>query len=258
MNNKTAIIIGGGRGLGAYLCHHLAQNGYDIAVADINGQNALNVAAEINAEGGKAVGYTCDATNEASVIETFAKIRHDLNNIYLLVYVAGLIKSCKITEFELSDFNLCVNVNLTGYFLCAREAARIMISDGTNGRIIQINSKSGKEGSKFNSGYSSSKFGGWGLTQSIALDLAPHGITVNSLMIGNLLHSDMFKSLVPSYAKKLGIPEEDVIPYYREKTPLKRGCKPSDVAAVLTFYASEGASYCTGQAINVTGGQVMH
>ena len=258
MNTKTAVVVGGGRSIGAYLCKHLAQNGYDVAVADLNGENALNVAAEINAEGGRAVGYHCDATNEASVIDLFANARKDLGNIYLMVYVAGIAKSKKITDFELSDFNLCVNVNLTGYFLCAREASRIMIEEGTKGRIIQINSKSGKEGSKFNSGYSASKFGGWGLTQSIALDLAPHGITVNALMLGNLLSSDMFQSLVPSYAKKLGIPEEEVIPYYQAKTPMNRGCEFSDVAAVLTFYASEGASYCTGQAINITGGQVMH
>ncbi|MBQ9080137.1 MAG: sorbitol-6-phosphate dehydrogenase [Clostridia bacterium] len=258
MNKKTAIIVGGGRSLGAYLSKHLAQNGYDVAVIDLDGENAASVAAEINAEGGRAVGYRCDATDESAVIDTFAKIRAELGNIYLMVYVAGIAKSRKITDFELSDFNLCVNVNLTGYFLCAREAARIMIAEGTRGRIIQINSKSGKEGSKFNSGYSSSKFGGWGLTQSIALDLAPHGITVNALMLGNLLNSDMFRSLVPSYAKKLGIPEEEVVPYYQAKTPMNRGCEFSDVAAVLTFYASEGASYCTGQAINITGGQVMH
>lgn len=255
---KTAVIIGGGRGLGEYLCKHLSKNGYDVAVADLNGDNALKVAADINAAGGRAVGYPCDATCEAAVVDMFASIRRDLGNIYLLVYVAGLAKSKKITEFELSDFDLCLKVNLVGYFLCAREAARIMIEEGTKGRIIQINSKSGKEGSKFNSGYSSSKFGGWGMTQSIALDLAPHGITVNALMLGNLLSSDMFQSLVPSYAKKLGIKEEEVVPYYQAKSPMNRGCEFSDVAAVLTFYASEGASYCTGQAINITGGQVMH
>jgi len=175
-----------------------------------------------------------------------------------MVYNAGIARSHKITEFPLSDFNLCLDVNLIGYFLCARETARYMIPADKGGRIININSKSGKEGSKFNSGYSAAKFGAWGLTQSLALDLAPHNITVNALMLGNLLESDMFKSLVPSYAKKLGIKEEEVIPYYRAKVPLNRGCSFNDVANVLLFYASEGASYCTGQAINITGGQVMH
>jgi len=99
---------------------------------------------------------------------------------------------------------------LTGYFLCAREMARLMIKHKVAGRIIQINSKSGKVGSKHNSGYSAAKFGGVGLTQSLALDLADYGITVNSLMLGNLLKSPMFQSLLPQYAKKLGIDESQV------------------------------------------------
>ena len=132
-----------------------------------------------------------------------------------------------------------------------------MIDNGIKGRIIQINSKSGCVGSKYNAGYSASKFGGVGLTQSMALDLAEHGITVNSLMLGNLLYSDMFQSLIPSYAKKLGIPEDQVVQTYIDKVPLKRGCEFQDVANVLDFYASEKASYCTGQSIKITGGQVM-
>lgn len=97
-----------------------------------------------------------------------------------------------------------LSVNLTGYFLCAREASKVMIRENRGGRIIQINSKSGKVGSKHNSGYSAAKFGGVGLTQSLALDLAEHKITVHSLMLGNLLQSPMFQSLKPQYAKKIG------------------------------------------------------
>ena len=181
----------------------------------------------------------------------------DLGAVYLMLYVAGIARSAKITEFTLKDFTCSVDVNLTGYFLCARAAARIMIDNGIEGRIIQINSKSGCVGSKYNAGYSASKFGGVGLTQSMALDLAEHGITVNSLMLGNLLYSDMFQSLIPSYAKKLGIPEDQVVQTYIDKVPLKRGCEFQDVANVLDFYASEKASYCTGQSIKITGGQVM-
>ena len=125
------------------------------------------------------------------------------------------------------------------------------------GRIIQINSKSGKVGSKHNSGYSAAKFGGVGLTQSLALDLADYNITVHSLMLGNLLKSPMFQSLLPQYAKKLGIPEDQVEQVYIDKVPLKRGCDYQDVLNVLKFYASEEAGYCTGQMINITGGQVM-
>ncbi|VDA70339.1 Sorbitol-6-phosphate 2-dehydrogenase [Klebsiella pneumoniae] len=122
-----------------------------------------------------------------------------------------------------------------GYF-CAREFSRLMIRDGIKGRIIQINSKSGKVG-KHNSGYSAAKFGGVGLTQSLALDLAEYGITVHSLMLGNLLKSPMFQSLLPQYATKLGIDESEVEQYYIDKVP-QRGCEYQDVLNVLMFYAS--------------------
>ncbi|EJC6017753.1 SDR family NAD(P)-dependent oxidoreductase [Shigella sonnei] len=105
--------------------------------------------------------------------------------------------------------------------------------------------------------YSAAKFGGVGLTQSLALDLAEYGITVHSLMLGNLLKSPMFQSLLPQYATKLGIKPDQVEQYYIDKVPLKRGCDYQDVLNMLLLYASPKASYCTGQSINVTGGQVM-
>jgi len=175
----------------------------------------------------------------------------------VMVYSAGIAKSNKITDFELEDWERTIEVNLTGYFLCARETSKVMIEQGS-GSIIQINSKSGKVGSKHNTAYSASKFGGVGLTQSLALDLAEHNIRVNSIMPGNLLKSTMFQSLIPQYAKKLGIPESEVERVYTEKVPLGRGCTYDDIANAILFYASDQASYMTGQSINVTGGQVMH
>src|SRR5699024_2478698 len=126
----------------------------------------------------------------------------------------------KITDFQLNDWEKALNINLPGYFLCAREVSKVMVKQGY-GNIIQINSKSGKVGSKHNPAYSASKFGGVGLTQSLALDLAEHNIRVNSIMPGNLLDSPMFKSLTPQYAKKLGIKPEDVRQVYIDKVPMK-------------------------------------
>lgn len=259
MKKEVAVIIGGGQTLGAFLCQGVAKAGYRVAVADLNIENAENVAKEINQEygAGTAVGFKVDATDEESVIKLAHEVEQTFNHVNLMVYSAGVAKANPITQFSVADFNLSVNVNLTGYFLCAREFAKLMIKHKTLGRIIQINSKSGKVGSKHNSGYSAAKFGGVGLTQSLALDLAGYGITVNSLMLGNLLKSPMFQSLLPQYAKKLGIKESEVEQVYIDKVPLKRGCDYQDVLNLLLFYASDKASYCTGQSINVTGGQVM-
>ena len=256
--NKVAVVVGGGQTLGAFLSKGLGKAGYNVAVLDLNGENAVKVAAEIEAEFGiVSKGYKVDATNEEQVINVFNIVKNDFQKIDLMVYSAGVAKSRKITDFELKDFEFTMSVNTTGYFLCARETARIMIDTKTAGCIIQINSKSGKVGSKHNSAYSASKFAGVGLTQSLALDLAEHNIRVNSLMLGNLLKSPMFQSLIPQYAKKLGIPENEVEQVYIDKVPLKRGCDYQDVLNTILFYGSENASYMTGQSINITGGQVM-
>ena len=256
---KVAVIVGGGQTLGEFLCKGIADAGYRVVVADLNIDNANKVAEAINQKhgNGTAKEFGVDATNEESVIKLAQNVDSTFNRADLMVYSAGVAKAAPITNFTLSDFQLSVNVNLTGYFLCAREFAKLMLKHKIAGRIIQINSKSGKVGSKHNSGYSAAKFGGVGLTQSLALDLADYGITVNSLMLGNLLKSPMFQSLIPQYAKKLGIPESEVEQVYIDKVPLKRGCDYQDVLNVLLFYASDKASYCTGQSINITGGQVM-
>lgn len=257
--NRVAVVIGGGQTLGAYLCHGLAKAGYKVVVADIQSEKAGLVATEINSQygAGHAYGFACDATSEHSVIA----LKNAVDSIFfrtdLLVYNAGIAKAAFIADFQLGDFSRSLQVNLVGYFLCAREFSRLMIRDGIKGRIIQINSKSGKAGSKHNSGYSAAKFGGVGLTQSLALDLAEYGITVHALMLGNLLKSPMFQSLLPQYARKLGLSEDQVEQHYTDKVPLKRGCEYQDVLDLLLFYASDKAAYCTGQSLNITGGQLM-
>lgn len=256
---KVAVVIGGGQTLGAFLSEGLADNGYSVIIADLNQKNAEEVSQRICAKYGKnaAISAEVDATNEQSVMRLVQRSDETYGRIDLLLYNAGIAKAAPITDFSLSDFESSIKVNLTGYFLTAKHFSRLMIRDGIKGRIIQINSKSGKIGSKHNSGYSAAKFGGVGLTQSLALDLADNGITVHSLMLGNLLKSPMFQSLIPQYAKKLGIPESTVEQVYIDKVPLKRGCEYQDVLNILLFYASDQASYCTGQSINITGGQIM-
>ncbi|WP_332633521.1 sorbitol-6-phosphate dehydrogenase [Halalkalibacter flavus] len=254
---KVAIVAGGGQNLGEALSHRLAEDGYNVVVADLNEENAKSVASKIALEYRiKAIGIKTDLTNEAEVAAMVEETVSNFGQIDLLVYNAGYAKSSKITDFNLSAWETSMAVNLTGYFLCAREVSKVMIEQGY-GNIIQINSKSGKVGSKHNSGYSASKFGGVGLTQSLALDLAEHNIRVNSIMPGNLLNSPMFQSLIPQYAKKLGVSESEVKQIYIDKVPLKRGCEYDDIANAVLFYASDKAAYCTGQSINVTGGQVM-
>ncbi|MEI4964058.1 MULTISPECIES: sorbitol-6-phosphate dehydrogenase [Aeromonas] len=257
--SKVALVVGGGKSLGAFLCKGLADAGYQVVVGDMDGESAKQTTSEIaEVHGGENVmAVQANATQEADVQRMIGAVDDRFGRIDLLVYNAGTATAAKIDQFPLDAWYRSLEVNLTGYFLCAREASRVMIRENKGGRIIQINSKSGKVGSKHNSGYSAAKFGGVGLTQSLALDLAEHNITVHSLMLGNLLKSPMFQTLLPQYAVKLGIPEDQVEQTYIDKVPLKRGCDFLDVLNVLKFYASDEASYCTGQSVNITGGQVM-
>ncbi|QQY78272.1 sorbitol-6-phosphate dehydrogenase [Mycoplasma mycoides subsp. capri] len=250
---KIAIVAGGAKSLGKFLALGLDKNNYQVVVLDLN-KEKLD---QLKEENHQIDTFVCDLTNEIDVINVFNEIENKYKTIDTLVYNAGWAKSAKITSFEYQDFITSLKINLDGYFLTAKQAAKIMIKNNTKGNIIQINSKSGRVGSKYNSGYSAAKFGGVGLTQSLALDLAEHNIRVNSLMLGNLLDSEMFESLIPQYAKKLNIKESEVKQYYINKVPLKRGCSFEDVLNVLLFYISDKASYCTGQSINITGGQVM-
>jgi sorbitol-6-phosphate 2-dehydrogenase len=162
-----------------------------------------------------------------------------------------------ITEFTPEEWRKMIDVNLTGYFLSAKAVVPYMIKQ-RSGCIIQINSKSGKKGSYKNSAYASSKFGGIGLTQSLALELAEYNIRVNAICPGNLLNSPLWRdSLFEQYARNQGITKEQVREKYLNQVPLKRSCEYEDVANVMVFLASDQSSYMTGQAINVTGGQEM-
>jgi len=128
-----------------------------------------------------------------------------------------------------------------------------------SGAIVQINSKSGKKGSFKNSAYAASKFGGIGLTQSAALELAEYGVRINSVCPGNMLDSPLWvDSLFKQYASTRGMTEQEVRQYYINQVPMKRGCTYDDVCNTVVFLASDQSSYMTGQAINVTGGQEMH
>jgi sorbitol-6-phosphate 2-dehydrogenase len=189
-----------------------------------------------------------------------ARTVQEFGRLDVVVSNAGILIAEEVAEFPADTWRAVINVNLFGYFLVAKHAAKVMKAQ-RKGVIIQINSKSGKKGSYKNSAYAASKFGGIGLTQSIALELAEYGVRVNAVCPGNLLDSPLWtegpNSLFKQYANKWGISEEQVRQKYIDQVPMKRGCTYDDVCNVVAFLASDQAGYMTGQAINVTGGQEM-
>lgn len=261
LEDKIALVTGGGQGLGEAISYRLAHEGCHVIIADLNEQAAMDTAnAIIKNEadtGRKAIGLKVDVTDEGQVTEMVNRVVREFGRLDLLISNAGVLISEAVEDFPVDKWRLVIDVNLTGYFLCAKHAARVMKAQ-QSGSIIQINSKSGKKGSFKNSAYAASKFGGIGLTQSIALELAEDHVRVNSVCPGNLLDSPLWvNSLYKQYAKKWNITEEQVRQRYIDQVPMKRGCTYDDVTNVVVFLASDQSSYMTGQAINVTGGQEM-
>ncbi len=258
LENQIAVVTGGAQGLGRAICHRLAREGAHVIVADLNVIGAEEVVQEINSQTDRtALAVELDVTTEEQVAAMANLAVDRFGRIDLLVSNAGILIAEPVDEFPAERWQAVIDVNLFGYFLCAKHVARVMKVQ-RSGCIIQINSKSGKKGSYKNSAYAASKFGGIGLTQSIALELAEYGIRVNAVCPGNLLDSPLWvDSLYSQYARKWNITEKEVRQRYIDKVPMRRGCTYDDVCNVVVFLASEQASYMTGQAINVTGGQEM-
>jgi sorbitol-6-phosphate 2-dehydrogenase len=256
---KVALVTGAGQGLGEALAHRLAREGANVVVADIVDDKAAAVARALSEQHGvRAIAVHADVTDTAQCEAMVDRTVAEFGRLDVCVSNAGILMSGTITEFDPARWRKVIEVNLVGYFNVARAAARVMIAQ-KSGTIVQINSKSGKKGSNKNSAYAASKFGGIGLTQSLALELAEHNVRVNAICPGNLLDSPLWvDSLYEQYAKRWGITVEEVRAKYLSQVPLGRGCVYEDVANVLAFIASDEASYMTGQAINVTGGQEMN
>lgn len=258
LSDRVALVTGGAQGLGAAICLRLAREGCDVVVADLNAEQAEQTALAVaNETGRRAIALPVNVADEEQVREMVDAVVSEFGRLDILVANAGVVRSSPVDEMSLRDWKLVMDVNLTGYFLCAKYAAAVMKRQNS-GVIIQINSKSGKKGSFKNGAYAASKFGGIGLTQSIALELAEYGVRVNAICPGNLLDSPLWVgSLYEQYSKRLGVSEEEVRQRYIDQVPMRRGCTYEDVTNVLVFLASDQSSYMTGQAINVTGGQEM-
>lgn len=258
LENRVAIVTGAAQGLGEALAHRLGREGAHVAVADIADEGAAAVAEAIARECGvRTLWAHADVTDPEQTEALIDRVVAELGGLDVVVSNAGILFADAVTDFDPARWRKVIEVNLVGYFNVARAAARVMTAQ-RRGTIIQINSKSGKRGSFKNSAYAASKFGGIGLTQSLALELAEYGVRVNAICPGNLLDSPLWvDSLYDQYAKKWGITKEEVRTKYLGQVPLGRGCTYDDVANVLVFLASDESSYMTGQAINVTGGQEM-
>jgi len=250
---KTFVITGGAQGLGQALALRASREGANVAIGDFNIEAARHTAGMMP----NAIAIAMDVTDYDSCVSCMDTAANTYGGIDVLVCNAGILLSGGIDELAPKDWKRVVDVNLCGYYNTVKAAVKYL-RKSEYASIIQINSKSGKKGSYKNSAYAASKFGGIGLTQSLALELAGDHIRVNAICPGNLLDSPLWvDSLYDQYAANQGISKEAVRRKYIDQVPLKRGCEYEDVANIMVFLAGRGSSYMTGQAINVTGGQQM-
>lgn len=253
LQGKVAVVTGASQGLGEALAIRLDKEGCKVAVCDFNFEGAKAVAGKLK----DAIAIPVDVTNYSQCEQMAKTVLDKWGKVDILVSNAGIVKSGDIYNLTPEAFAMVTNVNLNGYFNVVKAFAPSMI-ERKSGSIIQINSKSGRKGSFKNGAYAASKFGGVGLTQSLALEFAETGVRVNCICPGNMLNSPLWvNSLFKQYAQNQGITEEHVREKYINQVPMKRSCEYEDIENVMVFLASDYSSYMTGQAINVTGGQQM-
>ena len=267
---KVAFVTGAAQGFGAGIAEGLAKEGALVVVADMNVQGAEATAGRINRSIGaeRCIGLSVNVTDSDSVAAAIHQTVLRFGGVDILVSNAGVLKAGSVKTQPEKDFEFVTRVNYIGYFLVVKHAAPVMsvphdLDPGLWTDIIQINSKSGLEGSNKNSAYAGSKFGGIGLTQSFALELIADGIKVNSICPGNFfdgpLWSDPENGLFAQYLRAGKVPgaktTDDVREFYEAKVPMGRGCTVPDVLRAIYYLVEQ--QYETGQALPVTGGQVM-
>ena len=243
LEGKTAIVTGAGRGLGKGIALKLAQEGASVMICDMVEENAHSVVKEIEASGGKASYQICNVAVLDEVNALFEKTLSTYGKVDILVNNAGINRDSMLHKMSVEQWDQVIAVNLTGTFYMTQAAAKLM-REQESGAIINISSASWL-GNVGQANYAASKAGVVGLTKTAARELAKKGVTCNAICPG-FIETDMTR----------GVPEK-VWDIMVGKIPMGRAGKPSDVANMVAFLASEEADYITGEVINVGGGMVL-
>ena len=251
---KTVVVTGGGSGIGRAICRELADRGWRVIVTDIRADAAAETASLLKGQGHEA--HSLDVT-DAEAARSLAEDIATRLGLDAWVSNAGVSRMRRFAEITEEEYDLTVNINLKGVFLCGQAAARAMIAQGRGGTIVNTASMAGKQGRvPFLADYVASKFGVIGLTQAMAFELAEHNITVNSVCPG-FVATPMQDRELAWEAELKGSTVDEVRESWVTDTPLGRLQQPEDVANAVGFLLSDKASFITGEALSVNGGAYM-
>lgn len=252
LKGKTALITGGGRGIGRAIALAFARQGARVAVAARTAEQVQQVAAEI---GDNAIALVCDVSDPQSVERMFAELLEKFGDADIMVNNAGVAESATLVNTTDELWHRHLSINLSGTFYCTRAALPAMLKNGW-GRVINVASIAGKTGAPYIAAYSASKHGVLGLTRSIALEVGTSGVTVNAICPG-YVDTEMVSRGVERITTRTGRSAEEALDSLKKMSPQNRLVTPEEVAAVALLLASEEGRGINGQGINVDGGSVL-
>jgi len=245
LKDRIAIVTGAGQGIGRAIALGLAREGAKIVIADINEETATTVKNEIEAGGGIALAIWTEVSNETSVQAMVEDSLREFSRLDILVNNAGIFPTSPVEEMREDEWDRVIGTNLVGTFLCTRAVVTHFIKQKT-GRIISITSGRAFQGAKNAAHYAASKAGIIGFNKSLALEVAPHGITANVICPG-----------ITDTAQPRGHMNEEQIYAQAQRIPLGRIGRPEDLVGPTVFLASDAAAFITGQTLLVNGGSIM-
>jgi 3-oxoacyl-[acyl-carrier protein] reductase len=248
-HGRTAIVTGAARGIGSAVAQRLAQDGFAVAVLDLDEAACKPVVADIESSGATALGVGVDVADEAAVEAAIARVAEELGEPTVLVNNAGITRDNLLFKMDAPDWDAVMNVHLRGSFLMSRAVQKYMV-EAKWGRIINMSSRSAV-GNRGQANYSAAKAGLQGFTKTLAIELGKFGVTVNSIAPGFIV-----TEMTEATAARVGASFEDFKAAAASQTPVGRVGYPEDIAHTASYLISEGGGFVSGQIIYVAGGPV--
>lgn len=257
LDGRKAIVTGGGRSIGQGIALCLAREGAAVAIADFDARAADATVQLIREAGGEAIAVPVDVTSKVQAQQMVSRVMEAWNRIDILVNNVGILAVGPVLEMAEETWDRVMTINTKGVFLCSQAVLPIMIEQHY-GKIINMSSQAGIEGSALTSAYAASKHAVIGFTQSLAKEVAAHNVTVNALCPGSVDTEMLSKDYFPLKAKLAAKDAQSFAADYVSHIPMKRMARIEEIGFAAVFLASSEADYITGIALTVAGGSTIH